>query len=422
MFTDTPKASFVIQYFGNFETLKQIIARLKGYGDPIEIIVHNDSVSEMEEIMALLDSKNDHMVMSNDIHEIRAYNHCVSMCSSNYVIILQDDDLPSNDREWLNDIIRVFEFDEKIGLIGMRAGSRQRWFDAGVITVPEKDVIRLGRSAKTERWDHLLPDQKYVKIPDVDHVALFDYVCQVILAPVALRKDIFLQSGKFPLWVADVGDVAPGLEIALCYRIWECNYRVAFLWSESNLSYREREGNSMSEITPEKLDFKNDTVKRVMSLLWDQYNDKIGDIEERITSLNEKFATFSPSPDLVPIKGNGQADTDGWVKTRASYKVSGKSKYNELQLTIEFPGWGGAEQHRISVHQNKDQVKDCKVSPGYYRLIVPVSDSEESKIHVNCSPQFKLPDGRKRSFRVAERKTVESTKNSKVSITRLEQP
>jgi len=126
-FTDNPRISFVIQYFGNFDTLKRIITRLKGYGEAIEIIVHNDSGTEMEQISALLVSKNHHMVVSNNIHEVRAYNNCIRMCNSEIAIILQDDDLPSDDKRWLDDIIKVFEFDDRIGVIGLRGASRVRF-------------------------------------------------------------------------------------------------------------------------------------------------------------------------------------------------------------------------------------------------------------------------------------------------------
>ena len=422
MFSDTPKASFVIQYFGNFETLKQIIARLKGYGDPIEIIVHNDSVSEMKEIMALLDSKNDHVVVSNDIHEIRAYNHCVSMCSSNYVIILQDDDLPSSDREWLNDIIRVFEFDDRIGVIGMRAASRQRWLLpkelGGLLSKREIQELEPCTVPIVKiRHDKLSHGEKFYVL-DSCNDALWAYQCWASAAPTALRREHFLSCGMFPLWLADVSKIANGIDQAISYAMWDHGYRAVFLWSRSNETYREGVGERLTHATDKKRMEKKKQIGQGMMKLWNHYGDKVAQFESIVSELNDVRNKVLPT---ITIESENQyfrgVDIDGWSENRTSVIITNSCSRKVEKVFLEIPGWHDVRQHNIRVSSSDVEIAELSINPGFYCLNFTFPDTPKwFQVDIESSRSFTLPDGRIRSFRILQNSNPESGVFQNISI------
>lgn len=57
------------------------------------------------------------LVKSNNVHELRAYNLMARMFDADYIIFLQDDDIPPHDCDWLRRGLRPFFMDSKAGAL-----------------------------------------------------------------------------------------------------------------------------------------------------------------------------------------------------------------------------------------------------------------------------------------------------------------
>lgn len=123
IFIERPQITAIVQFFNKRTHLTTLINRLHDL--PIDEIILIDDGSEdgsIDDMVALLKRKNDFIIRSNDLYEVRTYDRAISMARGEFVILLQDDDLPPKDDKWIRYAILLFQKDPELLILGGREG------------------------------------------------------------------------------------------------------------------------------------------------------------------------------------------------------------------------------------------------------------------------------------------------------------
>lgn len=241
------------------------------------------------------------------------------MCNAEYVVLWQYDDLPSTDRDWLDDVLDTFSLDPKIGLIGMRKGSRVNW------------TASVESPTHNERYDRLAyADRKYVTLPDRAHTAMYMYCAWVNLSPFILKKDYFLNCGMFPYWCSPVGQNSVGLGRALSYAMRDSRYRTVFLSTDKDASYLQSHGIQMSMENREKKNQFYMNKKNNMEQLERMYGKQFEAMEGKIAALNN----ISGEDVYIETKGVGK---DSWGGESVVISIPRRRTYAAAAFILEFP-------------------------------------------------------------------------------------
>lgn len=230
---DFPDISFIVQYFRHPHTIETIIDRVRLLGEGTEIIIHNDSKTELSEISGKLSRSNEYMICSNDLNELRGYNLGIKAAHAPYVIISQDDDIPPADVMWYLDVMQEFEKDEKLGVVSLYDGSFEPW----------------GKNCRRVECQRDLG---------------FKYVVWTKFGPWIIRKDAFDDCGGFDLAYSEVGDVSGGADPGLCAQMWLNGWKVAILGNSNTVQWERHVGGRSSL---RNLDAVNERRKRILKNL-----------------------------------------------------------------------------------------------------------------------------------------------------------
>jgi len=122
--------SYCINYFNpnnkecnRKENIEIIIKRLKKASSTLdfEILWNNDSSSDKEEFDKHMKDIKGNVFFSNNLGEFAAYNLLFKNAVGDYIVTLQDDDIPS-DYNWMDECINIFNKYVNVGLIGLKNG------------------------------------------------------------------------------------------------------------------------------------------------------------------------------------------------------------------------------------------------------------------------------------------------------------
>jgi len=143
--------SYCINYFnpnnsdcnrkGNIEI---IINRLKKASNnhDFEILWNNDSSSDKEEFDKCMKDIKGNVFYSNNKGEFAAYNLLFKHAQGDYIVTLQDDDIPS-DYNWMDECIHLFKKYKNVGLIGLKnGGSIMHFCPVKIKEFPEARKLR----------------------------------------------------------------------------------------------------------------------------------------------------------------------------------------------------------------------------------------------------------------------------------------
>tara|TARA_B100001094_G_C18129761_1_gene771549 strand:- start:95 stop:943 length:849 start_codon:yes stop_codon:yes gene_type:complete len=119
------KISFLINYFNtpdinHDKNISKIINKLKIYENS-EILWNNDSSSDKQIFDEYMKDINGEVIYSNNIGELRGYNLLMRKSVGDYIVIMQDDDIPP-DYNWMQECINIFNKYPKVGIMGLKEG------------------------------------------------------------------------------------------------------------------------------------------------------------------------------------------------------------------------------------------------------------------------------------------------------------
>mmetsp|Transcript_30274 Transcript_30274/g.85562 ORF Transcript_30274/g.85562 Transcript_30274/m.85562 type:complete len:690 (-) Transcript_30274:1615-3684(-) len=195
--------ALVIQYFKRPNILQQLLKRLRALPGKMEIMINNDSASELKVFLTKLAGVRHTVMVSGDIHEIRGYNRLGKLAHAKLVAVLQDDDLPPNRPQWLYHAASAFTNNHRLGFIGGFTGTIQGG--------PQTDKYGVGRSAINTKAENGLP---------------FMFVTLTNIGPFIMRQDLFWHTGMFNMNFSCRGDPGIGFDYEYSLRTWWKGYQV----------------------------------------------------------------------------------------------------------------------------------------------------------------------------------------------------
>ena len=215
---DHPELSFVLQYYKHPSNVELIVGALEPCREeiPLELLANVDSQEESDmEAWERVASDWVIPVVSDNIHEIRAYNRLGSMARGNIVVFLQDDDIPPDSCQWLRNLVALYKAFPSLAIVGMKVG-----------------VYKYGHT----RWSH---DAIHFRTPfspqeqDGEGI-VFQFVSWVDYAPFAIRKQAFTRLGGVDESFSPPGESGIFSDVDLCFRAWEHGWRVGHMGGGRN--------------------------------------------------------------------------------------------------------------------------------------------------------------------------------------------
>ena len=156
--------------------------------------------------------RNATLVLSQNVHELRAYNMAARMRKADIVVFLQDDEEPpaSEGCEWLGRGLAAFGLNKQLGAVGLRRGATNGDWD--------DEVRRHGR-----------PSLGQSALCSTELEGQARYVLAVDLAPLLVRRKAFVEVGGFPTFLTPPGVPGVGMDTLLSIRLWRRGWQVLLM-------------------------------------------------------------------------------------------------------------------------------------------------------------------------------------------------
>ena len=208
-YVEFPTVSVIVQSFNQARNISTLEPRLRRTCADELIVCEDGSIdgSHQEWIRRLV-QPNDFLLHSNDIHEIRSYGRAIAYARGDIICLMQDDDHPPKNGEWLAQATAVFDRYPKLAVLGGWCG-----FD-----------------------DYFAVEYNTPWLPPGDGgIPFFDplsglplmFVENVNIGPYLLRKSVFEELGGFDLRFSAPGEPGITFEAEYCYRAWLSGHQVA---------------------------------------------------------------------------------------------------------------------------------------------------------------------------------------------------
>jgi len=203
--------ALIVQYFRRPSILPHLLKRLKAVPGKKEILINDDSASDMGLFQARLENSRFTVMVPGNIHEIRGYNRLAKLVHAKLLVLLQDDDLPPVNQLWLQHAYSAFQNNPKLGLLAGFTGTIQGG--------PQTGKYGVGRSR--------IPSSAANGRP-------FMFVTLANMGPFVIRQDLFWQTGMFNMNFSCRGDPGIGFDYEFSLRTWWKGYQVALFNCQFN--------------------------------------------------------------------------------------------------------------------------------------------------------------------------------------------
>lgn len=283
IYTDSPKVSLVIQSFNHRGNIERIVDRLRHTIADELIVCEDGSVDGSEKVWRrLLTRPNDFLIQSNDIHEIRTYNRAISLARGEFVCVLQDDDIPPENPQWVADAVTLFRKYPRLAVLGCWNGVMLslKNFDDWVDYAVGSGYMGMG------------PGREYpISLMEPESKLPFQFVKAVGIGPIFFRRADFEALGGFDLHLSRPGEPGIMLDYDICLRAWLSGRHVGVYESGAFERGLGGSGTFMFGASKRKENFiKN--LKHVQST----FADRIGSVRSTIDDLNQGLVCRSDVP------------------------------------------------------------------------------------------------------------------------------
>lgn len=128
---ENPRVAVVVQSFNHVRNIGALAGALLAASAIEEVIVCEDGSTDgsLEAWTKALQGVAHFVVTSNDLHEVRCYNRALRMTSADFVVLLQDDDLPPASSNWVTAGTALFDADPDLDVLSGFIG--QLWDSSG---------------------------------------------------------------------------------------------------------------------------------------------------------------------------------------------------------------------------------------------------------------------------------------------------
>jgi glycosyltransferase involved in cell wall biosynthesis len=219
-YDEHPRLSLIVQSFNHVRNVDQIMRGLR-QAEVDEIIICEDgSIDGSRERWAKhLKRRNDFVLLSNDLHEIRASDRAISLSRGEFICMIQDDDLLPPDGRWIQRALALFDAYPSLGCLGGFMGFRQyTWmhecfqnFEDGHEASPVCDN----------------------PIPTIDpHTGFpFMFIESVNIGPYFLRRSAFEAVGGWDFSYSEAGNPGMGYDHELGFRMWSSGFKTGLYYA-----------------------------------------------------------------------------------------------------------------------------------------------------------------------------------------------
>lgn len=263
-YQEYPDITLIIQSFNHVDNIEKIYRKI----DKIpkrEIIVCEDGSIDGSTIewLKYLTKKNDFLIRSNDLHELRAYDKASKMAEGNIICLMQDDELIV-DEKWCEKALFLFnKFDDLVIIGGWRGINLRKWDF-------KKNKLIYDRYLSKD-----LKDIKEIGFP-------FMYVMVVPIGPFFIRKSFYSNIiKKMDHSFSVCGETGIYFEYDMCMKAWLNNFKVGYFYCDFERGVGGR-GTSFC--------FKNLKIKNAiknMKILYNRYKDKLSYIYGLVEESNQ---------------------------------------------------------------------------------------------------------------------------------------
>jgi len=204
LYEGRPKVSILLQYFRRPWMIEEYVRRTAACSSavPLELLVNVDSPGDAAAWAAVAANSSGLTVLpliSNNVHEVRAYNRLAHLARGDLLVLAADDDyFPAGGNcSWLLDIVRVFE----------------RWPQAGVLGLRRATVCMKSDGKEEVHRDPVLGLQlQFAQVVD--------------MAPMAVRRSAYLHVGGLDETASEPGECGVMSDWDLCVRMWKAGWQV----------------------------------------------------------------------------------------------------------------------------------------------------------------------------------------------------
>lgn len=220
-YIEHPQVSIILQFFNKRQNIPEIISALRKTKVEELIVIDDGSIDgSFQDWLKHLNRPNDFLLRCNDIFEVRTYDRAIRMAKGEYICLLQDDDIPPANNNWIEQAIALFESFPKLLMLGGRNGLD--------LLIP--DPVKPGEEPEYKRFGNLAgcPGVNKYKVYDapfyqeVQHQIPFMFTTVVNRAPTFIRRALFLELGginqEFAPFQCDDADAS--------IRAWLAGYQV----------------------------------------------------------------------------------------------------------------------------------------------------------------------------------------------------
>lgn len=279
--TDRPlTVAYAVNYFRRpalaASALPELLARLD-----LEVLVNNDSISDTEAWLVALSragNQRSHVLLyTHDLHEIRGMNRLVVAARSDIVVLAQDDDLPSEDPEWLAQAVTLFATHPRLALLGGYRGF-----------LPADDPKRCFVSPK-HTWGYgwwrppkALPTDPIAYATTGSGVP-FMFVAGVNMGPMVVRRSAFLEIGGFHDALSCAGESGIQFDTEFGVRLWEAGWEVG-IWESRFQRGLDMGGKGTHKKSANKIREANDRFNN--ALIHEMYSHRFSVLEHKVATAN----------------------------------------------------------------------------------------------------------------------------------------
>ena len=240
-YIDYPKVTVIVSVFNHDYTASHIAEKLinNKYVNQIIILEDGSTDNSYSEYRKLLKGVNHFILSSNDLNTLRTYDKAIKMSNSEFIVIMQDDDLfPEDEDTWLSQPLELFDHFQNLGLVGGWNG-----IDLGILDEIKKNEIddfkfqtfvdKYGAKTINPSPAYCYKfKRKKTKKNEFDEINLtldyrplhFSPACDI--GPYIIRKSFFEKIGGVDFSWGEPGKSSCWWDIDLCYRFWENGYEV----------------------------------------------------------------------------------------------------------------------------------------------------------------------------------------------------
>ena len=268
---DSPALAMIVLSFNHEGNIAKIFERLHPVADELIVCEDGSLDSSLETWRKLLTGRNDFLLRSNDLHEIRAFNRAISYSRASFVCLMQDDDIPPESDEWVCHAMSLFDADPRLAVLG--------GFHGILLDAEGKETGVYG--CRDGKWS----DRGVKDIPTMTATGIpFMHVAGVTTSPTFIRRRAFIELLGFDLDFGAAGESAPFFVPELCLRAWMNDWHIGLYGLPPMAFERQIGGKGTGAFCNESIRNNNERVSKLLDLRYEGRNYDY--ILRKITALN----------------------------------------------------------------------------------------------------------------------------------------